>query len=305
MESVSPALAGGFLTAGGTGKSYKIVFKRAWKKFLYWLWDKARKDPVEGVLLPTVSSSWRGRIQFRTRNLIHFNDSSPFFLFKLSGIYHVPDTQFWAQEFSRKCNKVPFFLGGGQGIMWGGVADIKMIGATGCITLSLLNWCDDGWEFLDWWMGKVCLRFSWDLDDESAGDRTLQAQGRRRRLDPDAGAGSWKALQPRSGVFLFSFICLMNWLPKGGYLCTKFSYISFSNPSSAKQTQVPATFRRPVLSRLLARLLIPGLGQLILCLQSMGHHNFLRLMSTWLSFRSVLVLLFLSSRLEVWKKQNI
>ena len=233
---MSPALAGGFLTAGGAGlKSYKMVFKRAWKKFLYRLWDKARKDPVEGVVLPTVSSSWHppcgGRIQFWTRNLIHFNDSSPFFLFKLSGIYHVPDTQFWAQEFSRKCNKVPFFFGWGTGNHVGGMADIKMIGATGCITLSLLNWCDDGWQFLDWWMGKVSLRFSWDLDDESAmsrsGDRTLQAQGRRRRLDSDAGAGSWKALQPRSAVFLFSFICLMNWLPKAGYLCTKFSYISF------------------------------------------------------------------------------
>ena len=57
MESVSPALAGGFLTVGGAGRSYKMVFKRGWKKFLYWLWDKARKDPVAAVLLPTVSSS--------------------------------------------------------------------------------------------------------------------------------------------------------------------------------------------------------------------------------------------------------
>ena len=86
MESGSPALAGGFITNGGAGKSYKMLFKRTWRKFLYRLWDKARKDPVKAVLLPTVSSSWhppcRGRIQYRTRSLIHFNDPSLYFLEK-------------------------------------------------------------------------------------------------------------------------------------------------------------------------------------------------------------------------------
>lgn len=56
-------------------------------------------------------------------------------------------------------------------------------------------------------MGKVSLRFNRDLGDkeESAmprsGDRTLQAQGRRRRLDPEAGGGVLKGSATKGKVF--------------------------------------------------------------------------------------------------------
>lgn len=138
------------------------------------------------------------------------------------------------------------------------------------------------------------------------GERTLQAQGRRRRLDPEAGAGSWKASATKVScvfVFLHMFDELVS---KAGVFVYQVLIFPFSNPSSAKQTKVPAAFREDLcFLPLLVPLLIPGLGQLILFAYSQwGHHNFLRLMSTWLSFRSVLVLLFLSSRLEVWKKKK-
>ena len=131
----------------------------------------------------------------------------------------------------------------------------------------------------------------------------IAGPGQEEETGPRAGAGP-ERLQPRSGVFLSSFLCLMNWLPKQG-ICVPGSHIfPFSNPSSAKQTQVPPTFRRPVLFPLLSRLNPWVETGHTPCLQSMGRHSFLRLKSTWLSFRSVLVLLFLSSRLEVWKKNK-
>lgn len=105
-----------------------------------------------------------------------------------------------------------------------------------------------------------------------SGERTLQAQGRK--------GGDWTQKQGQGhegsatkvSCVLFSFLMFDELASQSGAICVPSSHIfHFSNPSSAKQTKVPAAFREdPVLSAG-GPSVNPWVGAAhTLCLQSVG-----------------------------------